>query len=682
MKRAKSMRCVAIIFGICGGLIAFSASQASSQSLPLMLQTDWESTIPSQPAGFQSWDQSKFTRASIRLEEEVVDLVQSLREGRHHPRYFFQTLEKLHSIKGRVDSRWDDLLAHRKNLTRYVQETGEEGCLRNYLLLLNEMVDLSGRINFEVMQGVSLTAFSFARYAPLREQLINALLYWKSPAGAEVMASTLVDPEPQNPQGVEPLTNGMKQKVIQLAEVTGSQTAVSYLGEMIYLQQGTPETQLLAAEAIRTLGIPQSRRPGVPNGRYGPDYTAEHLQSWLGRLSLDSFSTEDQARFLEVMEWLGECKEEGVPTDSYPIGNGSVKPGDWLLIRNPSPYNLFTNLSPGLFTHVGVITEEVGTDGKRRMVLVEMREKGKIIPASSLDSYLKQVRFYCVMRHPDLEVARTMASVANSIIGNEMEFDLAFQTSRVSDYLGKSLADRKIHTYCAGLLLLCSQETTAPRESFFPFTERVISPLVRDNLASFGLTLGENFVSPTGPIFSTEMDLVLRREVLYDPSKEIEQAVFDHFGSELIERPISPKQDFYQSLRLRLAEMSQGNPLLAQALAATANVRADIDMVSAAKAVAVVEAIDAIAYGASADYRLAWTAVRGPASDALEASETYSKEELAKIEAFRQTFSELRQRYLTEDLSIRETRLTLVEEFIQRGKRQVEARFFEAPNSQ
>jgi hypothetical protein len=51
-------------------------------------------------------------------------------------------------------------------------------------------------------------------------------------------------------------------------------------------------------------------------------------------------------------------------------------------MRNPSPYNLFTDLSPGLFTHVGVITAETGSDGIRRMVVVDLPERGERMPVA------------------------------------------------------------------------------------------------------------------------------------------------------------------------------------------------------------------------------------------------------------------------------------------------------------
>ncbi len=51
-------------------------------------------------------------------------------------------------------------------------------------------------------------------------------------------------------------------------------------------------------------------------------------------------------------------ESKGLTEETYRLGPFEVQPGDWLLMRNPSPYNLFTDLSPGLFTHVGVVTLE------------------------------------------------------------------------------------------------------------------------------------------------------------------------------------------------------------------------------------------------------------------------------------------------------------------------------------
>ena len=55
-------------------------------------------------------------------------------------------------------------------------------------------------------------------------------------------------------------------------------------------------------------------------------------------------------------------------------------------MRNPSPYNLFTDISPGLFTHVGVVASETGDDGVARIVLVDLPERGSRMPATKVDT--------------------------------------------------------------------------------------------------------------------------------------------------------------------------------------------------------------------------------------------------------------------------------------------------------
>ena len=66
-----------------------------------------------------------------------------------------------------------------------------------------------------------------------------------------------------------------------------------------------------------------------------------------------------------LLQWLHERMTKGVTEDSYRFFGHQVREGDWLLMRNPSPYNLFTDLSPGLFTHVGVVTTDVDEHGCR-----------------------------------------------------------------------------------------------------------------------------------------------------------------------------------------------------------------------------------------------------------------------------------------------------------------------------
>ena len=118
------------------------------------------------------------------------------------------------------------------------------------------------------------------------------------------------------------------------------------------------------------------------------------------------------------MAWLDERAHKGLTEDRLRLGLFEVQPGDWLLMRNPSPYNLFTDLSPGLFTHVGVVAAETGKDGIRRLVLVDLPERGTTMPATNVDAFVNRSLHYVFLRHPDPAVAKKMGETAAEVIGS------------------------------------------------------------------------------------------------------------------------------------------------------------------------------------------------------------------------------------------------------------------------
>ena len=128
-------------------------------------------------------------------------------------------------------------------------------------------------------------------------------------------------------------------------------------------------------------------------------------------------------------------------------------------------------------------------------------------------------------------------------------------------------------------------------------TETTATGHTKENLAKLGLSLGEGFVSPTGALFSPKLEIVGRSEPMYDPGREVEEAIFDHFAVDMDQKILQPSPDAFQAIRLKVAEASKNNPLLAKALAASAGVSDEMDLVSAAKAAAVVETLDEIAFG-------------------------------------------------------------------------------------
>ena len=100
---------------------------------------------------------------------------------------------------------------------------------------------------------------------------------------------------------------------------------------------------------------------------------------------------------------------------------------------------------------------------------------------------------------------------------------------------------------------------------------------------------------------------------MYDPQREIEETIYDHFADGLKTKQLNASPDLFQSVRLKMAEASKTNPLLAAALANANHVDKEMDLVSAAKTAAVVETLDEIAYGNSGEYIAARRAImEGP----------------------------------------------------------------------
>jgi hypothetical protein len=421
--------------------------------------------------------------------------------------------------------------------------------------------------------------------------------------------------------------------------------------------------------------LPQDPRPGQDKSLPQSAITAKQLHDRLSKIESTKWTAVERTRVDLLLAWLSKRNETGIEGDTYRLGNFEVRPGDWLLMRNPSPYNLFTDLSPGLFTHVGVVAFETGSDSKRRMVIVDLPERGTAMPATNVEIFLDRTLHYVFLRHPDPAVGRKMGEAAATLIGNPTEFDLNFRTDRLAALKGVPLKGKKIHTYCAGFLLLCAQQTGLPREAFFPITETTASGRTKENLAKLGLSLGQGFISPTGALFSPKLEIVGRNEPMFDARREVEEAVFDHFALGMEQKVLQPSPDAFQSLRLKVAEASKSNPLLAKALAASAGVSDEMDLVSAAKAAAVVETLDEIAFGASGDYLSAREAiVQGGRLQEGERQVSATEQDAAI--AFRNRHADFVARWESRQISPRQLRIDLVKFYIRRGCQQIDQRFF------
>jgi hypothetical protein len=476
---------------------------------------------------------------------------------------------------------------------------------------------------------------------------------------------------------VPPLSPAQKLKLIRLLATAGTTDVVSDLADFIADDATPPTLMLAAAEAIRTLGLPQDPRPGNDPALPQPAITAANLRDRLLKIDRSRWTSDEQRRLNALTTWLSERSEHGLEGDTYRLGQFDVHPGDWLLMHNPSPYNLFTDLSPGLFTHVGVVTIEKGSDGRRRMVVVDLPELGTSMPATNVEAFLQRTLNYVFLRHPDPAAASKMAETAATTIGNPTEFDLNFRTDRVAALKGTSLAGQKIHTYCAGLLMMCAQETGLPQNAFFPISETTGGGHLRDNIAKLGLSVGDGFVSPTGAIFSPQLKIVGRSEPMYEPRREIEEAIYDHFADNLAKTELHPAPNLLQSLRQKMAEAAKSNVVLTQALAATAGVSQQMDLVAAAKAKAVVETLDDIAYGASDEFQAARRAILDGGPDLTDQERQQLKpDELAALEKYRSRHADLAARWDVRQISPRGLRIELVNYYTDQGRRQLDERFF------
>jgi hypothetical protein len=510
-----------------------------------------------------------------------------------------------------------------------------------------------------------------------REQYIDLLCAKKSSIGAEVMAMVLTDPPPTAAPGVRPVSQNAKLKLLQLIGETGEARMIPEIVKLLHNPQATPYLILASGAAIQAAGLPQDPRPGQDPSLGKPAITAQELLQIVRRVDTSKLADGWQKLAANLVTWLSTRAKEGVTTDSFRLDGFEVQPGDWLLMRNPSPYNLFTDLSPGLFTHVGVITAETGPDGIRRIVLVDLPEIGSRMPATNLDVFVQRTRNFLVLRYPDPAVAKKMAEAARAVIGDESQFDLNFRTARVAALMGKPLAGAKIETYCAGFLLLCAQETGLPREDFFPLAEYPAGGNFQKNLKELGMSIGDNFISPTGALFSTKMKIVGHSQPMFNPSREIEELIYDHFADQMERKTLVQSPDTFQTLREKMAVAAKTNPLLAKALAQAANVNENTDLVAAAKAAAVVESLDEIAYGKSAEFRQALAAVlNGPPTSTTTSK--LSSAEQAKLFELRKRHADVCKQFDAEQINSRDVRLALARYYVQQGFAQLDAKFFEA----
>lgn len=660
-----------VVLVVTGTRLAW-AQRPAAESLRLWLD-ELDRAAPRQPLAFSAATTDRLARAAPAIEAWAAQVAEF--RGGQTDAQFFEAVRELLTAKSRVDRILNTTLDVRRSFAALPENPARHEAICRFLKTISGLIDLTGRLRYLQVDALNAAAPRLVARPALRNRLLDLLLAERSSVGAFVAAQfCLAPPEGAPTPNIDQTTIN---KVLRLIEAAGDQTLLPLLAQAIGSGK-LPAGQVIGlGETVRAIGLPQEPWPDPIEPLPPPPFTPKTLLEALNRLP-KRLPADLARRRAGLTGWLERLAREGWTEQRYRLGTIDVRPGDWLLMRNPSPYNQFTDLTPGLFTHVGVVTLAKGRDGLSHMVLVDLPERGSRVPAANLETYVLRSLNWCFLRHPEPAVAHGMAQAAHDVIGNEALFDLNFRLGRVLELKGQSLVGKKVETYCAGLLLLCALQTTAPREDFFPVREHPAGGQTLDNLAKLGLSMDDDFISPTGAMFSTRLELVGRREPMYDPRREVEEVVFDHFAHQMAAATLVPSPDWFQSLRLKLAEASQTNDLLAEALATAARVNASTDLVSAAKAAAVVETLDEIAFGASREFLAARDALRDDPAEVL-ARDGVAPEEVAEVGRYQRRHAQLYQARKEGRLSPRQLRLALVKYYCQSGTRELDRRFFTPP---
>ncbi len=654
------IRCIApfglVVFGILS-LLTPAAGQH-----PLI--NDWLALQPTNLAEVPALDSPRVALAAKAVDDWACrlawDSAAATSEGR------LSQIATLIDAKQRIDKQLEQALQWRAEAAVLDREA-----ICDYLGWMSGLIDVSGRLRYALRDAIEQATYALSDSEAALDQMIAMLEEHQVIVGVEELAYILSDPDPDST--VRPFPPATKRRILRLIGAVRSPALLSVLFNFIEQESTPAELVLDAAEAIREIGMPQSP---APRGRADaaarePVITPRTLQIILDRIRVKQLSAASRQRLFELQTWLQTRIRRGVIDDRFRVGAIEMQPGDWVLMRNPSPYNRFTSHRPGLFTHVGLVAVDQDPSGVRRFVVVDIPERGERIPATNVERFLDRTLHYLILRHPDRRVAAKMSNLARSVIGNESRFDLQFQTNRVEALRGQFKPGPLIHTYCAGLLLLAAQETGEPIRDFFPLREGPAEGNCAANLAKLGLAIGADFVSPTGALFSPKLEIVGRCEPMYEPEREIREAIFDAFAQSMVERELSVSPNLLQSLRERVAGIAGQHPWLARAFAKANHVHEQTDLESAARAAAVVETLDEIVETASREFVAARLAITAAAEEWPRDSAV-----VKPFERLRRRHAPLVRRFVQDELSPYVLRTELVTYYGREGIRQIDERFF------
>ena len=284
------------------------------------------------------------------------------------PAVLLSSIDKVLAAKARVDQLLEQSLVVRTEFAAQPDNAELRGALRSWLAITTELIDLSGRLQYLLFDASNEAVAELAFDPAHTRRLIELFAKHRSGVGALAASPLLFDAPAGEPEAPPPLPFDLKLELLGLIKDAGQVELLDELADLVRDDQSTPALRLAAAQTIEALGVPQSPRPGQDPTLPPPEITAAEMREALASLDKKTLSAAQQSELEELLARLDKQAKAGVEGDSYRLGSFNVQAGDWLLMRNPSPYNLFTELTPGLFTHVGVVAVEVGPDGQRRIL--------------------------------------------------------------------------------------------------------------------------------------------------------------------------------------------------------------------------------------------------------------------------------------------------------------------------
>ena len=538
-----------------------------------------------------------------------------------------------------------------------------------YLSLLATLDKSQGRLRYMLREALEYATYSLDARQPPFDRLLEILLRHRSQIGGEVMAYMLFDLDPS--EQIRPFSASRKIEYLRLLSACGATEALDDLAQFLAEPNLSPELMIEAISAIRQIGLPQDPRRGTSLDEPIPVVYAAQLREILSRLVIPAEAAELERQRIDLLSWATQRAQRGVTGEAFRWGTNQLREGDWILVSHTSPLRCVTNLSPGIYTRAGVVTEETGGDRKRRFVVVAIPEQLNDIEAVNVEVFLSRANSFLILRHTDPEVARQMSAAARDLIGNESQFDPLLNADRVVQRSGHPLRGQLTHASSGGLLLLCAQAARRPRDELFPVLEQPAGGHFVTNLQTLGIAIGPHIVSPTGALFSAPMQIAGRGEPRYEPADEIAQAICDRFVHRLCDVRLVASPAINQTLARHLSQISRSTPWLARALARAHDESTHQDLESAALATALFDVVEATARRNATTCLAAVTALQPPSERDPDDAELLPSESrlLSRHQTLFRDWNEGR-------LNPWQLRSALVEFYIQAGAEQLDQLFF------